>query len=109
MADVTIDVAAKTQQARRELGQLAGSFGSIDKAALAAGAAAATALAGIAVASVNATRKLGDELQKLSIRTGETADQTIRTNMLRRSLSQTGAFTVGIPSEGRMGEHLAPA
>lgn len=82
MADVTIDIKARTQQAQAELGKLGTSFGGLSKAAVAAGAAAAAAVGAAAISSVNATRKLGDELQKLSIRTGESVEDLSRLRLV---------------------------
>lgn len=98
MADITIDVAARTQQAQKELAKLGGSFGGLSKAAVAAGAAAGAALVGLGVAAVNNTRKLGDELQKMSIRTGIAVEDLSRLKLAAElsdvsfeRLSQTSA------------------
>ena len=90
MADVDININAQASKARAEIKRLGYEFLGLDKAAAALrknlGAVVAVGIGSAfvagAVKSVNATRKLGDELQKLSVRTGETVEDLSRLQLV---------------------------
>jgi len=108
VADVTIDIKARTQQAQKEIAALGRSFGGLSKTAVTVGAAAAAAVGAAVVSSVNATRKLGDELQKLSIRTGESVEDLSRLKLVAE-LSDVSFDRLGQTAAGfarRAGEAL---